>query len=310
MSAEEIVPAEGDVVEFASGRAGYLYLKTGKKKFKFTWMALAGSNLYAYKDAKATTPSTVYKLKDHTVEDCDDRDFAFTVKDPSGSVAVTLGASGVSDKEQWVEVLSSNFSQEGLDPPDKQKMRSKGKFFRASKAIAGKAAVSGIGKSGMKQAVPDELRELISALKHIVAKVETPKKADEIEEHLIKILLKVFFLERNGDLTMDDILRADAPLREAFELLIEMRDYQHRMTPERLASQLKGVHVHIAKVEAILSEMLAPHLSGNTIKRIGVTFGLLGSHEFLASGWSSDQFEDERNLLTDAMLRYTAFHFQ
>eukprot|EP01094_Clydonella_sp_ATCC50884_P009838 TRINITY_DN1936_c1_g2_i1.p1 TRINITY_DN1936_c1_g2~~TRINITY_DN1936_c1_g2_i1.p1 ORF type:complete len:133 (-),score=9.67 TRINITY_DN1936_c1_g2_i1:24-422(-) len=49
---------------------------------------------------------------------------------------------------------------------------------------------------------------------------------------------------------------------------------------------------------------------GNTIKRIGVTFGLLGSHEFLASGWSSDQFEDERNLLTDAMLRYTAFHFQ
>lgn len=47
----------------------------------------------------------------------------------------------------------------------------------------------------------------------------------------------------------------------------------------------------------------------NTIKRIAVTFGLLSAHDFLDKGWGDDQFEQERTLLTDAMLRYTAFHF-
>lgn len=304
--------AEGepsDAMEFEAGRAGYLYLKTGKKKFKFTWMALSGSNLYSYKDAKAATPATVYELKDHTLENCDEREFAFVIKKPDGSAAVTLAGSSENDRESWGALFNANFSKDGLPPPDKQKLKRKSSLFRASKAIAGKAAVSGVGKAGMKQAIPEELKVLISALKKIVGKVHNSRKADETEENLIKILLKVFFLEKNGDITMDDVLRADEPLREAFELLIEMRDYGYKMTKERVASQLKQVQVHLNSVEGILTELLAPHLSGHTIRRINTTFGLLASHDFLIVGWSDDAFEEERNLLTDAMLRYTSFHF-
>jgi len=47
----------------------------------------------------------------------------------------------------------------------------------------------------------------------------------------------------------------------------------------------------------------------NSIKRVAVAFGLLGSIEFLTAGWSDESLENERDMLSDAMNRYTAFHF-
>ena len=46
-----------------------------------------------------------------------------------------------------------------------------------------------------------------------------------------------------------------------------------------------------------------------SVKRIATTFGLLGSTDFLNKAWSDGEMEEERDLLTDAMNRYTQFHF-
>lgn len=46
-----------------------------------------------------------------------------------------------------------------------------------------------------------------------------------------------------------------------------------------------------------------------TIKRISVTFGLLSSIEFLAYVWSEPLCTEEKELLVDAMNRYTQFNF-
>lgn len=45
------------------------------------------------------------------------------------------------------------------------------------------------------------------------------------------------------------------------------------------------------------------------MQKISKTFGLLASEEFLDDGWRMKEIEEERDLLTDAMNRYTQFHF-
>jgi len=211
------------------------------------------------------TPNSVYQLKGTTVNTSptgEDTDYAFQVLDSSGKVVVGLAGSSQADKDMWVESIERATSLEPSDPPSKEKTKKKSTSaaFRLKKAAAGKIAVSGVGKKAMKTAINEETKMLIDALKTIVCKVHDQRKADEIEEHLIKIILKCFLLERNGDVTMEDFLKADAPLREAFELLIHMRDCRHRMSAERASENLRKVHLLIKQVENIITGLLVNHL--------------------------------------------------
>jgi hypothetical protein len=206
----------------------------------------------------------VYQLKGCTVTTDvtgEDVDYPFQVNDASGKLVVGLAGSSAADRDAWKEAVVKATTLEPAEPPSKEKVKKKASAaFRLKKAAAGKIAVSGVGKKAMKTAVNEETKLLIESLKTIVCKVHDQRKADEIEEHLIKIILKCFFLERNGSVTMQDFLKADAPLREAFELLIHMRDCRHRMSAERASENLRKVHLLISQVETIITQLLVPHL--------------------------------------------------
>merc|ERR1712137_1257752 len=153
----------------------------------------------------------------------------------------------------------------------------------------------------VKVAVNEETKLLIVSLKKSVAK--------EIEDNLMKIITKSFILEKAKKITLDEFLEADAPLREAFENLVEMRDYRHRMRPETVKQRLNVVHERLGNVEKIITAMLVDHMKPANVQRIARTFGLLASQDFLDKAWGTPELEEERDLLTDAMNRYTQFHF-
>jgi len=125
----------------------------------------------------------------------------------------------------------------------------------------------------------------------------------------MKIATKAYFLEKDKKVSLDQFLRADTPLRQAFETLVEIRDFRHRMRPETINDRLKIVHDRIIEVEGILTSTLSPFLTPNSIKRIASTFGLLSSIDFLNVAWNDAGVEEERDLLTDAMNKYTQFSF-
>jgi len=180
---------------------------------------------------------------------------------------------------------------------------------RASKAIVGKIATTGAGKKVIHTAVPDEIRTLIVSLKLIVAKIDSPKTADEIEENLIKLILKAFFLENQGLVTAEDFLVADKPLREAFEVLVTMRDQRSLMKKNKVDESLTIVNKNLKDVEKVVSNLFASHVKPHTMKRIAVTFSVLNSPEFLGKGWNCNDLREERDELAEAMNRYLSFHF-
>jgi len=289
-------------------KSGYIeQLAAGKKKGKFLWFELHGSTLFAYSDPKAVSPKGTFQLKDTTTSI--DK-MAIIIKNGDKFV-VSLNATSKEECDEWNEVLIQAASKEACNAPEKEKQKkSKGSMgMRVGKAVGGRVATSGVGKAAVKGVVNEETKLLIVSLKKIIAKVESPKVATEIEENLIKIITKAFFLEKDKKISLDQFLKADEPLREAFEMLVEMRDYRHRMRPETVEKRLKKVHDNLVKVEQIISQMLVDHIKPKSMQRIARTFGLLGSAAFLDKAWSDPVIEEERDLLTDAMNKYTQFHF-
>jgi hypothetical protein len=49
--AEEI--DEGGI-DIENGKLGFLHIKCGKKKYRYSWVALQGSSFYSYKDSKVS----------------------------------------------------------------------------------------------------------------------------------------------------------------------------------------------------------------------------------------------------------------
>lgn len=311
MSEEEVDEVIDQGPEADVDKGGYIeHIRGGKKKGKFVYCTLSGSSIYVYGDKAAATAKRVLEVQNTEVLLPSDKRFTIDVK-KDGKLLFSLAATSKEEAESWFASLSAAVNKPPGSAPQKEKKKKAkvGIGIRVVKTGTGMVATSGIGKTAVRGVVNEETRCLLIALKKIIAKVENPKVAEEMEDNMIKIITKSFFLEKDKKITIANFLLADAPLREAFEALIAMRDYSHRMKAATINDKLRQVHDYLMTVERILHDMLEPHLKPNSLKRLGRIFGLLGSEEFLRRAWADDDLEEERDLLTDAMNRYTQFHF-
>lgn len=131
---------------------------------------------------------------------------------------------------------------------------------KAKRNIGTKIAGSSAGKLAVKTAVPEELRLLLFALKRMVAASISQKKAEEIEDNIMKLIVKCAILESSKLITIDSLLQADEPLREAFDVLLVMRDSGERMRPEVLSKKIQTVSDHLSQVERNFANTLMPHV--------------------------------------------------
>jgi len=100
----------------------------------------------------------------------------------------------------------------------------------------------------MKVIVNEETTALLNALKKIVkAESGSAKKGEDLEKNIIKIAVKAFLLIENKQLTADEFLVADKPLRESFELMVKVYNGRGRVKEEKIREAL-------AKVEELLKK--------------------------------------------------------
>jgi hypothetical protein len=225
------------------------------------WFALHGSSLFSYTEQGSVQPKETFQLKGAAVVQPPERKLAIDIMN-GDKVIVSLVATSKDELESWVATLNDATSLDECDAPLKEKKKKNqiSVGMRVGKAVGGKVATSGVGKGVVKNVVNEETKLLIVSLKKIIAKVESRKVAEEIEDNLMRIITKSFFLEKAKKITLDEFLEADAPLREAFENLVEMRDYRHRMRPETVKQRLNVVHERLGNVEKIITAMLVDHM--------------------------------------------------
>lgn len=151
---------------------------------------------------------------------------------------------------------------------------------------------------------------MLNALKALVqAESGSAKKAEQLEADIIKIAVKAFLLVENKDLKGSDFLKADAPLRTAFNLLVKVFNGRRRAKRERVIEALEKVEKELVEAQRIIIDLLAPHIQTKNMMRLTNIFSTVGNLKFLETIFYDDSIEDELEKLIDAMDYYTQFHY-
>jgi hypothetical protein len=175
--------------------------------------------------------------------------------------------------------------------------------------MAGSIAASGIGKKVLKSVLNEETASLLDAVKKIITKQYSKKKADEVERNIIKIVVKAYMLMNNKKVDADEFIKADKPLRVAFDTLPKIYNQRWRMKPEQMKNQLNKCEASFKDAEGIITTLLNPHLSPKNMFRLASTFSFLGSSSFLGKAFEDASVEADVEKLVDAMDYYTQFNY-
>eukprot|EP01103_Thecamoeba_quadrilineata_P007026 TRINITY_DN16804_c0_g1_i1.p1 TRINITY_DN16804_c0_g1~~TRINITY_DN16804_c0_g1_i1.p1 ORF type:complete len:190 (+),score=49.05 TRINITY_DN16804_c0_g1_i1:98-667(+) len=179
-----------------------------------------------------------------------------------------------------------------------------GTFFKMKKNLAGKAATSGFGKAVMKKVMDDNTNNLMNAIKKVVAKRYDKKKAEEMQNNIIKILLKAQFQIEKKHIDPKVFLPANRPLRSAFALLVVLNGSDDRQSENRKADFVKAEN-YFREVGKIADTHLGPHLTQKNKEKLTYTVDFLGSASFLQAVWDDPSYKHDRDELCKVIAIYS-----
>jgi len=297
-------------------RVSYISMKIKKKEWKAVYCLIIGGSFYYYKNSTDAEPKGTIHLSEHKIISPaldTKKKWTFALQKGNEQPALFVGScSAESELKAWISALEKALPLEKSDPPTvvAQKSKKQGVMNRVKKRAASKTATSTLGKKVMKVIVNEETSTLLNALKRIV-KTQTgdAKQAEELEKNIIKIAVKAFLLIENKQITADEFLVADKPLREAFELMVKVFNGRSRVKDEKIREALAKVEEFLKKAEEILTNLLAPHLTAKNMLRISSVFGSVAHSEFLYPAFKNPSSEEDLDKLIDAMEYYTQFHY-
>jgi len=193
------------------------------------------------------------------------------------------------------------------DPLLKMELQRKGSLIlRAKKNVASKVVSSKLGRKAM----PTEARALLKALRKIIEKVESGKKAEDVERNMLKIIVKAKILIENKNLSLVDFLKADVPLRQAFDIFAELFDYYGEgLRIQRLQNKFQRAASLLREVQVISAAMLKPHLQPKSLARLDLVFDFLADPSLYNKIWTNQDLYLELFLLVNSMSKYTQFHY-
>eukprot|EP01103_Thecamoeba_quadrilineata_P020339 TRINITY_DN8673_c0_g1_i1.p1 TRINITY_DN8673_c0_g1~~TRINITY_DN8673_c0_g1_i1.p1 ORF type:complete len:235 (+),score=47.16 TRINITY_DN8673_c0_g1_i1:23-727(+) len=191
------------------------------------------------------------------------------------------------------------------DKEAKKELKRTSSLIRFKVGVAGKVGNSKLGK----KALPPEVRALLKSFRTIVTKVCSSNKAKDIETLILKFIIKAKVHVDNKTITVEHLLQADKPLREAFETFAELFDFYGDAQVNRLVPKFKRVADLIRQVEKITVDIFSPHLRPKNLERLKSLFNFIADVDFYIQVWSHPDVYLELFLLVNSMNKYTQFHF-
>jgi len=298
--------------------------RLGKPKWHIYYINLIGGSLHYYKEIEDPEPKGTIQLSGLKFNPNDSegstKKYCFTLKDDKNDYL--FSCEDETEWKEWTTAIGANMTKGGAPPLKKEKKMSRIEQLahNAKKSVISKATTSTLGKKAIRSHAPEEVKNLIKATTNLVEKEgknsnsnsNNPEKAKEIEENIFKIGVKTFFILNEGQLTMDDVIKADAPLRSAMELLSKCYDhakYSKKVDDKALMNNFTNVNTQALEAAGILTKLLEPHMKPNNLVKIKETIEFLSNPDFLLKVFKDDSLDDDLQELISAMEHYTQFHF-
>jgi len=276
--------------------------KDDAKKKKHSWnryyFKLAGSALYYYSNDKSEKARGVVTLTNVQIgESVESSEKKYQITLKTNEFTFVIAASSEVEHKAWFNAIILNKEKQLISLPIKGQPASDlpntpGILFKAKKNLAGKAAVSGMGKAVIKKVIDDEIKQVITSVKHII-EVETGQKefADRLEKNTIKIAVKAYFLWENKTIPLEKYETVEGPLRQGLKILLAVYNNIEKVKDEKLKKEILEekftvVAVLFDQVQSTLTDLFKPHLKPKSINRIKETFDTIARQEFLERAYT------------------------
>jgi len=195
--------------------------------------------------------------------------------------------------------------EESSSDEEEEETKKGGLGLRMKKNIAGRVMSSTMGK----KIIPQEVRALLKSLNHIVTRVEGAKKAKEIENNIIKLIVKAKICIDEKKVQEEEFLKADVPLRRSFNLIVDLYDFFGEPINDRTRNKFEQATSLMVDVSVILRDLYKPHVQPKTLGRLKSIFDVLSNPEFYLSVWKHPDISSDLDDLVDAMNKYIQIHF-
>ncbi|PRP84362.1 hypothetical protein PROFUN_08227 [Planoprotostelium fungivorum] len=295
------------------------------KKWNEVYVALTGGSLHWYADEDDSKPKrsieiSCFKIldKDQSATEGSTKKLVMTFQNKAEDIVFAFETE--EEYNEWFTKIKGNVGQ---DPkPPLKRVKKMGKMqtlaYKTKKNVGGKVANSSIGKKLIRDNAPEEsdseqVKEMIASIKKMVEREsKNPKKGQEMEDNIYKFGVKVYFLIDSGKLQADDLLKADQPVREAFEVFIKCHDhikYSPTVNIDLVKEKLKIISEKTAIATDILTKLLGAHLKQKNVQMVQDTISYLSDADRLLRIFQDNSLQEEVSDIANAANHYTQFHF-
>jgi len=287
----------------------------GQKKWALVYVNLIGSSLHYYKEEEDDKPKGTIELNtlEFSQSSSKSRQWCFAMKNDTSDYL--FSCEDEIELKEWITALEAGKKKTPCAPLLKEKRMSRASSlaFKTKKNLAGAVASTPLGKKAIRAKAPEELRNLVNAIKVLVDKdPKATKKGADVEDVVFKIGIKCYFLMDNSKIAMKDVLIADIPFRKALELLLKCHDhakFTRNPSDALLKQKFEDINKDFVQAAELLTKLLTPHMKTQNVVLVSETAGYLSDPERMLRIFKDDTLSNELQTLMYAAEHYTQFHY-
>jgi hypothetical protein len=166
--------------------------------------------------------------------------------------------------------------------------------MRIKKNVGGNVATTSAGKSLIKEFVGKDGVKIIDIVKKVVAIYENKKKAEEVENIIIRIAVKVILLWKNKDLTNQDLASTIPKVKAVWSDAIDFAEMSFAYDPAKIKE-------HSEILQKAFTELLSDFISDKNLQALRETMAFLVTTELLDVLFASEAQEDLKRELNNIL---------
>jgi len=193
-------------------------------------------------------------LKDAVISINDEHKKKIAIQVATGGDTFLFAFEDEDKRKDWLVALEEHKTKEVSSPansvgstPGKKKQSTS---MRIKKNVGGSVATSGAGKGLIKEFLGKDGVKLLDIIKKVITIHDGKKKAEEVENTIIRISVKVILLWKNKDLTIKDISGTIPGVKSVWSDIIDFCEMSFAYDPVKIKSHGEGLQLAFSNLLA------------------------------------------------------------